>query len=577
MRPWTETYPERLAYELAEFERRGLRFEPDQAALDKTAALALRGSIIWRERAVELVVVYPDSFPFLRPEVYAPDLKLERHQSPIERNLCLLDRSSRAWHVSDTGAWLVAVRVPHLLDLLELGGEDLLAGEAPQGEPESYYFPGQVGAVVFVPAEMLNLQDSERVGILELAFGQNEPPQQMLRGCLAKLAVRSRKGKKRTLAEVGKPLRTRFAGERLEGRWVRLDRFPSGNQPADLLNAVAAVQPAFSQHHWHQLSLGVEISILGAVVPEEVRQGEWEDTWLFLVSLRRPAAGATTCYIARGERLTADDLRARLPAETRLESKRIGVVGLGALGAPLTTELLRSQVGELRILDGDRVEAGNIVRWPLGISAVGHDKAALITAWGLAEYPFTRTLGWTHRIGAVRPDATPPSGAVPETTLLTDFLDGLDVLVDATAELGVQHLLSTLADDAGIPQVYAWGTEGGWGGAIARVMPGQTGCWHCLQLALGEGTIMLPPGAPAAAVQPRGCATPTFAAASYALSPIVAQAGRVIARTLRGEGRYDVFICELENEDGELEAPRWTSYALKVHAQCPCVHHAVAA
>lgn len=576
MRGWTETYPDRLSYELAEFERLGLDFALDESALEDRGVLVLRGSVERNGAEVDLVVVYPDSFPFLRPEVYAPGLALDRHQNPIDHNLCLLDRSSRAWRVSDTGAWLVAERVPYLLDLLGTGGEALRDGEAPQGEPGSHYFQGHPGAVVFVPEQMLNLPAGDRAGILEIGFGENEPPQRLLRACLAKIAVRNRAGKKQVRAEFIEPLARRFAGQRLEGRWVRLERFPSGNAPLDLFRAITSVEPGFRQRHWTDLPDGMSLSVLGAVVPEEVRQGEWEDAWLFLISLRESHSGQITCYIARGDRLTPHDLQARLPAAARIDRKRVGLAGLGALGAPIATELLRLQVGALHVLDGERVEAGNIVRWPLGLSAVGHEKAAVVAGWGLAEFPFTETKGWIRRIGALQGEAVLPAGVPTEMQALTQFFDGLDLLIDATAELGIQHLLATLADEARIPQIYAWGTEGGWGAAVARIIPGQTGCWHCLQLAFDDGTITLPPAAPAASIQPRGCATPTFAAPSYALGPVVAQALRVAARTLRGERGDDVFVCRLEDENGELAAPNWSTHVLEVHDRCPCGHEAAA-
>lgn len=271
-------------------------------------------------------------------------------------------------------------------------------------------------------------------------------------------------------------------------------------------------------------------------------------------------------------------MRARLPPTTQLHEKRVGLVGLGALGAPLATELLRAQVGVLHVLDAERVEAGNTVRWPLGLSAIGNEKAAVIAAWGASEYPFTEIRPWSYRIGAVRPPAAGPLAGQSYARVLTAFLDNLDLLIDASAELGLQHLLSTLAQQAGLPQIYAWGTEGGWGGAVARVLPGQTGCWHCLQLAFEDGTIPLPPAGPTDEVQPRGCAAPTFAAASHALSPIVAQATRVAARLLHSDATPgDVFICALEGDHGELPAPQWESYDLNAHVRCPAVHLAPAA
>ncbi len=311
MRRWTDAYPERLAFELAEFERRGLRFALDDELLARTGMVVLTGTLADQGEEIELQVAYPDSFPFLRPEVFAPGLQLDRHQNPVERNLCLLERSSRAWSVSDTAAWLVAERVPHLLALLEAGGEELLAGEAPQGEPASAYFEGESGAVVFIGEEMLAIPAEHTVGLMQLATGVNEPPQRVLRASLAKVSVRTHGAKKHTLAELAEPLKARFAGKTLDGRWARLERLPDANKPRDLLAAIADVEPALANPRWQPLPGGGEISLLGALVPEEVRQGEWQDTWVFVVSLRDSAHGRGVRYLVRGERLTAADLQDR--------------------------------------------------------------------------------------------------------------------------------------------------------------------------------------------------------------------------------------------------------------------------
>jgi hypothetical protein len=101
---------------------------------------------------------YPDLFPYLRPEVYAPRLALERHRNPATGNLCLLDRSTRSWRPKDTGAWLVAERVRHLLSLFRAGLEAMAAAEVAQGEPASTYYPVTPGTVVFVPAAVLELR-----------------------------------------------------------------------------------------------------------------------------------------------------------------------------------------------------------------------------------------------------------------------------------------------------------------------------------------------------------------------------------------------------------------------------------
>ena len=129
------------------------------------------------------------------------------------------------------------------------------------------------------------------------------------------------------------------------------------------------------------------------VVQEEVAQGAWEDSWLFVVGVRANTKVPMGIYTARGARLTEADLLARLPAAARLNDASVGVVGLGSLGAPVAIELVRAQLGELRVMDFDGVEAGNIVRWTHGISAVGYLKTGVIGGWVTSEFPFTKVVG----------------------------------------------------------------------------------------------------------------------------------------------------------------------------------------
>ena len=94
----------------------------------------------------------------------------------------------------------------------------------------------------------------------------------------------------------------------------------------------------------------------------------------------------------------------------------------------------------------------------------------------------------------------------------------------------------------------------------------------CLQLAFDEESIALPPAAPDAPFQPRGCTDPTFAAAGFAMTPIVAQAASCVARVAGRRGSTQIHVCSLQTEDGELPAPAWETSAIAVHPECPCAH-----
>jgi hypothetical protein len=58
-----------------------------------------------------------------------------------------------------------------------------------------------------------------------------------------------------------------------------------------------------------------------------------------------------------------------------LASAKILLLGAGALGATLTEQLVRAGVRHLTIMDGERLEAGNLVRHPLGVLDLKQYKA----------------------------------------------------------------------------------------------------------------------------------------------------------------------------------------------------------
>lgn len=571
---WYQDYPD-----LFRDEREGLEalgFELD-AAEHEAGRVVFHGSVERKGSEVKLVIHYPDSFPYLRPEVFAPDLRLPRHQNPLRGNLCLLDRSTREWDVDGSGAWLIAKRVPALLDLVEGGDQEAMRrAEAPQGEPASRYFPAQSGTVVFVPEAMLYLPKDVRAGTIRLAVGRGEGPTVQLRACLTKVEADPAKRGKGTveptvLAVADEPLRNRFGRTALHGSWVRLATWPLGDGSdgsPDALWHAARATPGYREPQWQNVQ-GGKVQVLGILAAEEVQQGQFEDAWLFAVRLRRDNNEGS--YLARGERLSRRDLAARIPSVEGLQDKVISLTGLGAIGAPMAMEFARSLAGELRMLDDDAVETGTTVRWPLGLVAVGHFKTAVLSQALPAQYPYTKVRSFNHRIGSVPAPGEPT--AEPDSAIIDKLLDGADILVDATAELGVQHYLESEAYKRHLPQIYAWMTEGGVGGAVARVVPGQTGCWVCLQWHIEKGTIPAPPHVTTGRVQPRGCTAPTFTGTGFDALPVIAQAVRVTTHTLlrgrTGAGGPDVFVCaQLAPDEQTIAVPTWSEFELTKHAKC---------
>jgi hypothetical protein len=572
MQRWVDRFPGLLEYELQEFEERGLTFELDEELLDEQGRVVLTGTLPHEGTEIPLQVHYPDLFPYLRPEIVAPGLELSRHQNPFERNLCLLDRSTRAWSPSFTAAWLVAEQVPYLLSLIDGDPEEMRQAEAPQGEPVSAYFHGVPGAAIFIPQEVLDVPSDARAGSGRIACSVVEPPQLRLRGLVAELVEKKRNRKTRTLARADEELAQRFSGKTLSFRWARVDELPASKTAEAVFEAIDAAQPGFASPPRHSTADG-DIAVAAMVIEEEVEQGRFEDAWVFAVRARL-SGGATQEYLIRGERLSRADLATRLPAWVHLTDRRIALVGLGALGAEVGLELAKAGTGELRGLDFDHVEAGTIVRWTTGLSAVGHLKTDVMKGRVEFDYPFSTFVPFSHQLGGSARIVTGRSET--ELDVLDRFLDGAHLVIDASAEIGVQQVVAALADERELPQLYVSATEGARGGLVARVAPGRTGCWLCLQWHLEDGSIPLPAREAPPTLQPRGCASLTFTGAGFDLLPIAAQATRVAATVLENPGQPpggpDVFVCSLP-EDPPLP-PIWSTHPLDPHPKCPaCSKH----
>jgi hypothetical protein len=574
MRTWVDRWPARLASEREGLERLGLAV--DEWQLRNQRRLVASGDLTVADRGVvDVTIVYPDSFPHLRPEVMAPQLALGRHQNPYQGNLCLLDRSTREWEVTDTGAWLLTERLPLLLELLSAGGQQLRDGEAPQGEPWTSYLITEPGTAVFVTQQALAISPVHSGGRLEFATPVGEAPSGRLRGLLRSVTVADGT----VVATAPQALRDSFTGGALQGRWVRLAAPPTDPTPNALLAAAVAADPRLAQPRWRHTSDG-SIDVIGCLVNEEVAQGRDEQGWMFVVRIMRaagPRRRQQAVYATRGERASRADLAARIPALGPLAERSVLLLGAGTLGAPIALELARCGINKLTILDAETVEAGNTVRWPFGFSAVGWPKAGILASAIQGNFPYTEVTGLTSRIGQAA-----GLGDL-STTREQSELDGLerliadaDLVIDATAELGVQHLLSELA--VKVPQLYVWATEGAAGGVVARVTAAN-GCWMCLQLHIRDRALPEPYRLEQDTVQPRGCATPTFTGTSYDLAAVSNQAVRValaqlLGRDLRG---VDVTVCSLRDDQGWLPTPLWSSAPLERHGECELCDRVIAA
>lgn len=571
MRPWWERWPERLDYELEQLRDAGISFERDQKAFSR-GSIVLRLSPIIEGDSIELVAEFPALFPYFRFEVTAPTLDLDHHQNPFSKNLCLIGRATENWDSSDTLAQFVRERVPQVIKVAHNGSAVEPDGlEQHQGEPFSDYYPYQPNSMVLIDSSW---SIDSKVSEGQFHIGVEESAGVLLRGAVVK--VNDSAG--RPLAEAH-PAVGHLYPQELRFRWIRLPQPLKENDASKFFDALVSRNPQLAAPWWRTMKDG-RIDVIGILFPEEVRWRETGDGWVFLVRLQlRSKKGykGERRYFARAGRGGLADLSARVPELAALSAQKVAQIGLGGIGGPTAIGLARSLIGELRILDYDYLDPGTSVRWLLGIKHAGFNKANLIENLVSHNWPYTKVKTYLHRIGAVH------QGGNTDLELLDELLDGVDLIVDTTTEVGMHHLLSDLAAERRTPYLLTYTTPGAWGGLIARIVPGKTeGCWKCLQYARNDKAIPDPPSSPNGEVQPTGCADPTFTGTGFDVEQVAIGTVRLAVATLTAKqsGGYpnfdwDVAVIALRDPDGRPIAPSWQTFNLAKHPSCRCKGNAV--
>lgn len=567
MKPWWERFPGRLEYELDALTSEGIPYILDKDAQGKGFIL-LHLKVSVGDRELNLDVKFPVVYPYLRFEIFAPELDLKHHQNPFQKNLCLLGRSTGNWSTSDTVAKFIKDRLPLVI---KAGDSDDVSAvkniEEHQGEPISAYYIYGRDTIVLIDSSW-TIDESVEKGYLEI--GIDGPVAKGLRGAL--LAI---KDKDRNAVIQAEQALSSLHQQRLEGRWIRHHEPIREQDPVSFFKKIITYNKRLEAPIWQNIN-GTKIDVIGLLFPEEVGWRESKDGWAFIIRVKEGHKSAGKCLIslARPGRAGRLDLRERIPELSGLSKKKIAVVGLGCLGAPSAIEFARCGVSELRILDFDIVEVGTSVRWPFGIKTAGKNKTDIIRDFINEHYPYTKVLPYPYRLGAV--DFA--ENAKTDIDILQEFLDGIDLVYDATAEIGLEHLLSDLAAERGIPYIRLSTTPGAWGGLIARIMPAKTeGCWNCMMHALNDGSIPSPNLDPRGNVQPIGCTDPTFTGAGFDTGIITLGGVRLAISTLTSaiESGYpsfdwDVAVINLRDPAGKAIVPDWKTFNLKKHHYCSC-------
>lgn len=484
---------------------------------------------------------------------------------PVDGTLCLLGRDSSQWIPSLTLRALLEEKLEQAL----YGGGD----EDPQGEPAEVWWNhmGMPNCYSLIESHW-SVGDSAN-GTLTLQghfrWTDNRP---VIRAAVTE--IRNDAGAR--LAGPETPLPPDLTGPSARSitvPWIRArgPLMPTGE--AEQIHELAGQVP---RRDFLPISSNRSLSCFGILYDAELSHGRQGLALLFPVLFgskkqikgrdprTRPSIGVIPTL-----RSGLEDLAARVPAVHSLREKKVAVIGLGALGAPLVVELARNGCRRIHLIDHDIVEPGNSIRWPLGATAWGVAKSAALAGFLEREYPWTVPVPHNHCIGSF----SGTDRANGDDRLLSGVLDDVDLVVDAAASHGVTGILGDYCHDHGVPMITLFASPNLEGGLVARFGV-DDGCPTCLDWALHTGEIPRPRGygAEDGLHQPPGCAERTFTGASYDLQELSLQAMRLTVRTLNDQDiarTSIVFTLSLASDEGPT-APRWDASALARQPGCTC-------
>jgi bacteriocin biosynthesis cyclodehydratase domain-containing protein len=228
-------------------------------------------------------------------------------------------------------------------------------------------------------------------------------------------------------------------------------------------------------------------------------------------------------------------------AQRRLGEAKVAVLGVGGLGGACARSLASIGVGEMWLIDGDRVEPSNLNRQ---------------TLYTEADFGLLKVEAATARLRAFNPamQITSTARRLESQAEIADFIDGADVVIDAAdwPAHEIERWCNSACFEAGIPYITMSHFP-----PVARTgplyVPGQTGCFSCQEIAYRRQYPLFD-----VAVEERRAKPPVAATLGPACELIAGQVGLEIMHLLTGLAQPSTLgvahILDLRTMEVEREA-----------------------
>lgn len=507
---WYEREPDRLAWELDEFERHGLTAE---LSYDEQGRLVITTKVAFRGEPAEVSATYPHGYPYFPPTVVGEARLLDRHQDPVGLNYCLLEDPENDWHPSRSAGQLIGKNLRALLKDADAGQAAIRAGEADMAEPVGAQFLYDDQVVILVAQRFLVNELSATHGAMTLRRG---PARVRL------LAEAEGIG----AAEPAVVEQYAAGGTEIAGRWVAVEGRPRPEDfPQSILEAIDAVDSTIldrlERRLRHKKAMPFVTVLVGLTFIEQgPTRDEQRRNWMFAeIEQKRGYQPGLRRLLLPAQALSSVERQRRIPELGGLDQAQVVVIGAGSLGAPIALELAKAGVGRLDLIDPDSYDVNNAVRHVLETEHAGELKVEATAAKCRALNPFVDAHGHESAIG----------NSVAAHQLLDRLLTTATLLIDTTGAETVGRFVAERARAAGVPTIVSGLTAASYGADILLIRRDGP-CFDCFTRAQDDKSLPTPRVGPRSAVTPIGCRHPAFAGAGFEATELAAVTARIAVR-----------------------------------------------
>ncbi|MEB4818366.1 ThiF family adenylyltransferase [Bacillus thuringiensis] len=271
------------------------------------------------------------------------------------------------------------------------------------------------------------------------------------------------------------------------------------------------------------------------------------------------------CFTVK--RLYLEHLLPRTGGNILLTSKKIGIIGTGALGSRIAMELVRSGITNLTLIDMDIIDFDNIHRHELGANSILFENKS-------RTYYYPKVTALKNEIQRKYPHCIVNTIAKDVRKINLSSLQELDLIVIALGAPTIERYLNEKFHefDSFPPTVYTWVEPLGIGGhVLVTLNNNKDGCYECLYTYDTDANAPLKNRASFAGSNQSflkslsGCGTSFTPYGSLDSLEIVVQCSKAVIAVLKGKETNNPLISyKGESEDFEIAgyklSSRYTSF-----------------